>query len=137
MKPSAVVAALVFGLLPWQRDPEFLDFKVLSEWEYTDGMKLPDSVTKLDRKKFTLSGFMRREDSGFGEVEFFLLVYENCGCTGTPKINELVYCAMPEGVTTPVHPGPVKVSGTLYVAEQKDDGVVYGIYAMDVDKVTP
>lgn len=137
MTKVSLALTLALSLLPASQEPTWLDYKILSEWEWSEGMKLPDTVTQWDKKKVILTGFMRREDSGFGDVSYFMLIYENCGCTGMPKMNEVVYCTMEDGVTTPIHPGPVKVTGTLYVGETKEDGVVVAIYQLDIDKVEP
>ena len=128
---------LLLGLLaviPGQ-DPVRTSFAVLASYEYVEGMKLPEEVTRLDNKLVTVGGFMLREVPGGGEVSQFLLINDACGCTGTPKTNEIVFCALPEGQKTEIKAGVVKVTGTLYVGEQKEDGVVIGIYFMDVDSI--
>jgi hypothetical protein len=50
-------------------------------------------------------------------------------------MNEIVYCALPEGTTMDVKPGIVHVVGKLYVGEQKEDGAVVALYSMDADSV--
>lgn len=133
MKPAPVLLGLL-TILPGQ-DPIRTSFAVLASFTYEEGMKLPEEVTKLDNKSVTVGGFMMREVPGGGEVSQFLLINDACGCTGTPKMNEIVYCAMPEGRKTEIKAGVVKVTGTLYVGEQKEDGIVLGIYFMDVDSI--
>jgi hypothetical protein len=49
-------------------------------------------------------------------------------------MNEIIFCALPEGTTTEIRPGIVHVTGKLYVGEVKEDGVVVMIYQMDVDE---
>jgi hypothetical protein len=134
--PLARAAALValLAVLP-AGDPIPVDFAVLSGFDYVEGMELPASVTRYDEQTVTVSGFMQREDGGEGDTEFFMLINDACGCEGTPKLNEIVFCAMPPGQPTPVRAGVVKVTGTLYVGEQREDGVVWGIYSLDVDTV--
>jgi hypothetical protein len=78
---------------------------------------------------------MRREVPGSGPLNAFLLVNDACGCTGTPKMNEIVFCSMPEGTTTEIKNGVVQVTGTLYVGEQKEEDEVIAIYVMDVDSI--
>lgn len=117
------------------QDPVRTSFSVLASFDYVEGMKLPEEVTKMDGKLVTVGGFMMREVPGGGDVNQFLLINDACGCTGTPKMNEIVFCALPEGQKTEVKAGVVKVTGTLYVGEQKEDGVVLGIYFMDVDSI--
>ena len=78
---------------------------------------------------------MVREVPGSGPVGTFLLINDACGCNGTPKMNEIVFCALPDGVTMDIKPGVVHVAGKLYVGEQKEDGAVVALYSMDVDTV--
>lgn len=124
---------LPLGLLT--QDPVRTSFAVLAGFDWTPGMKLPDEVTKLDSQKVQIGGFMMRESPGSGPVAQFLLINDACGCTGTPKMNEIVFCAMPEGVTTDIKNGVVQVTGTLYVGEQKEEDEVVAIYVMDVDSI--
>lgn len=133
----ALAAALGLTLfLP--PDPTEVDFQVLSGFEYEEGMELPAEVTQHNEETVVVAGFMRREDEAASpdeEVEYFMLVNDACGCEGTPKLNEIVFCAMPEGETTKILPGIVKVTGTLYVGEEKEDDIVLALYTMDVDSI--
>lgn len=134
----ASTAALGLALLLPAADPTEVDFQVLSGFEYREGMQLPAEVTQHNEKSVVIAGFMRREDEASAagdEVEYFMLVNDACGCEGTPKLNEIVFCAMPEGKTTKILPGIVKVTGTLFVGEEKEDGVVLALYTMDVDSL--
>lgn len=45
------------------------------------------------------------------------------------------YCAIPEKQKATIEPGVVKVTGTFYVGEDKDDGVVLSLYAMDTESI--
>ena len=118
-----------------QRDPPKVGFAVLAGFDYEEGNEPPKEVTKYHKKAVTVGGFMTTEDGSEGEVEFFILVNDACGCEGTPKLNELVFCAMPEGETITIKPGIAEVTGTLFVEEQKEDGVVVALYSMNVEKV--
>ena len=133
MKPNALVLASVLAL-PIQ-DPVKTSFAVLASYEYTEGMQLPAEVRALDSKTVSVSGFMQREVPGSGPVSQFLLINDACGCNGTPKLNEIVFCALPDGVTMDILPGIVHVTGTLYVGEQKEDGAVWAVYVLDADTV--
>jgi hypothetical protein len=130
---AAILAILLSP--PRDDDPASIGFPVLAGYEYKEGMQLPESVTKYDGKKVILSGFMKREDGGEGECAEFLLVNDACGCQGTPKLNEIVFCTMPEGQLAKIAPGVAKITGTLYVGEEKDDGTVISLYTLDVDKI--
>lgn len=132
MLRASVLTALL--LLP-ASDPTPVGFAVLAGFEYKEGEALPKEVTALDGKLVTIRGFMLREVPGSGAVNQFLLINEACGCNGTPKLNEIVFCTLPDGVTMEVKPGVVTVTGTLYVGEAKEDGVVIMLYQMDADSV--
>jgi len=136
MKTAAAILAAAFLAGP-ATDPVKVDFATLSDFEYEEGMKLPDMVTVYDQKRVTITGFMRREVAGSGPEEFFLLINDACGCEGTPMMNEIVCCAMPPGEKTEILPGVVGITGKLYVGEQKQDGVVLAIYCLDVEKIIP
>ena len=98
-------------------------------------MTLPKEVTDLDEKVVTVRGFMQREVPGSSPVNSFLLINEACGCNGTPKMNEIVFCTLPDGVTMDVKTGVVTVTGKFYVGEEKEDEIVVSLYAMDADTV--
>lgn len=127
---------LLLGLLACLgNDPIAVGFGKLAGFDYTEGMTLPTEVTALDEKVVTMRGFMRREVPGSGPMNAFLLVNDACGCTGTPKMNEIVFCTLPDGVTTDEKTGLVTVTGKLYVGEEKEEGVVVMLYQMDADSV--
>lgn len=117
------------------QDPVRTNFAVLAGYEWTAGMELPAEVKALDGKPIRVSGFMVREVPGSGPVSQFLLINDACGCNGTPKMNEIVFCALPEGQTLEVKAGVVEVTGTLWVGEQKEEGEVVAIYVLDADSV--
>src|SRR5687768_8007426 len=96
-------------------DPVKVGFATLAGFEHRDGMTLPKEVTDLDEKEVTIRGFMQREVPGGGPVSQFMLINDACGCNGTPKLNEIVFCTLPDGVTMDVKPGVVSVTGKLYV----------------------
>lgn len=134
----ALATALGAALLLPTGDPTQVDFATLSGFDYVEGMELPTEVTQFDEEIVEISGFMKREDgvsARSDEVEYFMLVNDACGCEGTPKLNEIIFCAMAEGETTRILPGIVKVTGQMYVGEEVDDGVVLALYTMDVDSL--
>jgi len=116
-------------------DPVKASFEELAGFEYTPGKPLPARVQAFDSKVVVISGFMQREVPGSGPVNEFLLVNSACNCNGTPKLNEIVFCTLPDGVTMDIKVGVVTVTGKLYVGEEKEDGVVVMLYQMDADTV--
>ena len=127
---------LLLGLLACLgNDPISVGFGKLAGFDYTEGMTLPTEVSDLHEKVVTVRGFMRREVPGSGPMNAFMLVNDACGCTGTPKMNEIIFCTLPDGVTTDEKTGLVTVTGKLYVGEEKEEGVVVMLYQMDADTV--
>ena len=116
-------------------DPLKVGFAKLAGFDYQEGMTLPKEVTDLDEKVVEIRGFMQRETPGSEPVNSFLLINDACGCNGTPKLNEIVFCTLPDGVTTEIKPGVVTVTGKLFVGEEKEDGVVIMLYQLDADTV--
>lgn len=116
-------------------DPVSVGFATLAGFDYQEGMTLPKEVTDLDEKIVSVRGFMQREVPGSSPVNSFMLVNEACGCNGTPKMNEVIFCTLPDGVTMDIKPNVVTVTGKIYVGEEKEDGVVVSLYAMDADTV--
>jgi hypothetical protein len=116
-------------------DPIETSFTTLAGFEFEPGMELPAEVTELDGKTVRVQGFMQPETDGETDLVYFLLINDACGCQGMPMLNEIVYCAMPEGETTKLLPGIVKVTGTLYVGEEKEGEDVVGLYYLDVDEI--
>lgn len=131
----STLATLLPLLLLAGEDPVKTSFAVLASFTWEEGKELPAEVKALDEKIVSISGFMQREVPGGAPVGQFLLINDACGCNGTPKLNEIVFCALPEGVTTDIKPGVITVTGKLYVGEQKEDDVVVALYTLDVDEV--
>lgn len=115
--------------------PPRVGFDVLAAFDHKKGKALPASVTKFHKKKVTVAGFMERENPGSGPVEFFLIINDACGCTGSPKLTEIVFCATPVNKTTHLRPGLVTVTGTLYTKEQYEQGQLVAIYALDAESI--
>ena len=98
-------------------------------------MELPADVSGYNGKQVSVSGFMATEDGSEGDVEYFIIINDACGCEGTPKMNEMVFCVMPSGETTRLKDGRVTVTGKFHVSEEKEEGVVVSLYGLEVDSV--
>jgi hypothetical protein len=130
MKPALAALALVLCF----SDPTPLDFTILAGFDYQEGQKLPDKVTKFDGKTIKIRGFMRPLEDGVGDkVSQFYLVNQACDCTGMPKLNEIILCTLPDGKTADIADDPVTVVGELSVGEERDaDDYVTSIYRLKV-----
>jgi hypothetical protein len=125
----------LLAVLAAATDPIAVGFAKLAGFGWKEGLALPKEVTDLDEKVVTIRGFMQREVPGGGPVNQFLLINDACGCNGTPRLDEIVFCTLPDGVTMDIKPGVVSVTGKLYVGEEKEDDVVVMLYQMDADTV--
>jgi hypothetical protein len=99
---------------------------------------IPDWVKKLDGAKVAVSGFMVPFDvQDDGVLSFSIVKSILICCFGqTPRVNENVMCQMPEGKPAKFLVNiPLRVSGTLHVAEVHEDGYLVSLYSMDVDAV--
>ena len=128
-------AVCLLALLAAAGEPIAIGFAKLAGFEWKEGEALPKEVTELDEKEVTIRGFMQRETPGSGPVNQFLLINDACGCNGTPRLDEIVFCTLPDGVTMDIKPGVVSVTGKLYVGEAKEEDVVVMLYQMDADVV--
>ena len=135
MKSGWILAAALCLCAARSAEAEEVDFATLSGFDYVEGMDLPSEVTDLDERTIRVPGFMNPEVDGEDDVEYFMLIDDACGCEGIPKLNEIIFCAMPEGETTDILSGTVFVEGTIYVGEQVEDGVVVSVYELDVDLI--
>ena len=127
---TLLLAAL--AVLPGN-DPVELGFGILAGFDYEEGMELPEEVTKYDGKRVKVNGFMRREDGDDGPTEYFMLISDACGCDGMPMLNEVIFCEIADAVE--IAANTVTVTGTLYVGEEIDDGIVVSIYTLDAESV--
>jgi hypothetical protein len=139
VSPNLLPALLLAGVLATDTrrdDPIPIGFGLLASFDYQTGKALPDEIRRLDGRLVSVTGFMRSDDERTENIEWFVIINEACGCEGEPKLNEVLYCAMPEGQRTNVLPGSVKVTGILLVGEDKmDDGFVLSLYRMEVIRV--
>jgi len=84
---KTLAAALGLMLLPPPSDPVEVDFAVLADFDFKEGMTLPESVTRYDGKTVKVGGFMMTESGEQqGEVEAFVQNIED----EAPKTNILV-----------------------------------------------
>jgi hypothetical protein len=130
-----LASLFLLAAVPAGDDPRRIDFGTLSSFEYEEGKPLPKEVRDLDKKEIRISGFMRGENGATQDLEVFMIVNEACGCSGDPKLNEVLYCAMPEGQKVNAIAGSVLITGTILVGEEKEDGYVVSLYRVEVTKV--
>jgi hypothetical protein len=112
-------------------DAKEIDMNDLTGIEYEEGKPLPEKVQKLDGERVKISGYM---DVGTGEnAKEFRLASDNCGCNGR-KVHHFVKVKLKDK-TVGYSPNVVKVTGTMAVGEEKEDGYVTSIYRLEADTV--
>ena len=117
------------GVIP--DDAKEIDMYDLSSIDYEEGKPLPEKVTKLDGQRVRISGYM---DVGTQEgVKEFRLASDNCGCNGR-KVHHFVKVKMKDK-TIGYTPNVIKVTGTLAVGEEKEDGYVVSLYRLEAESV--
>jgi len=133
MKPALAALALVLCL----SDPTPVDFGTLSGFNYEEGQKLPEKVTKLDGKTIKIRGFMRPLEDGVGDgVNQFYLVSQACDCEGMPMLNEIILVTLPAGKKVDILDEPVTIEGEFAVGEERDaDDYVTSIYRLKATAV--
>jgi hypothetical protein len=99
---------------------------------------VPPQYRELDGQKVVLVGEMYAGGS-YIEANRFQLVYSIAKCCfgGPPKVQERVFCIVPNDGTVPILDRPARVTGTLHVAAKKDGDTVNSLYTLDVHKVEP
>ena len=146
MRRLAVICLVLASVLPfvspspahagsaaqgWWGDVKEIDMNDLTGIEYEEGKPLPDKVMKLDGERVKISGYM---DVGTGEnAKEFRLASDNCGCNGR-KVHHFVKVKLKDK-TVGYSPNVVRVTGTMAVGEEKEDGYVTSIYRLEADTV--
>jgi hypothetical protein len=134
---SGMRAALVLGVLVAVsgQQPTAVQFSTLSKFDWQRGMKLPDKVRQLDGKKIAIVGFVRSEDGRAEDITDFWLIDQACDCEGTPKMNEMIWCTMPDGQKFANDGSPVEVVGSFEASEDVEGDYVLSLYRLKVTSV--
>ncbi len=109
-------------------DPIELDLTELTGIEWEPGEDLPKSVTKYDKKKVIVGGYMH--SSTKKDTSTFLLVSNACQCSGSPLVHHFVRVDLGDEMTD-FRPGFIEVIGTLSIGEKEDEnGFVTSVYRL-------
>ncbi|MFO0980321.1 MAG: hypothetical protein U1E76_01030 [Planctomycetota bacterium] len=112
-------------------DVKDIDMLDLSGIDYEEGKPLPSRIQNLDGQRVRISGYMDvTTQEGAKE---FRLASDNCGCNGR-KVHHFVKVKLKDK-TIGYTPNVVKVTGTLAVGEEKEDGYVTSLYRMEAESV--
>ncbi len=100
---------------------------------------VPQQWRDLDGKKLSLVGEIYAPSEASNEIHRFELVYSIAKCCfgGPPKVQERVFCVVPNNGTIEYQGGFANVKGTLHVKIAKDAGAVTSVYVLDVESVEP
>ena len=99
--------------------------------------QIPASVTALNEKEVSITGFMLPTKVDDGKAtEFLLLKNQSMCCYGlTPNLNEYVSVRLAGQGVKPVMDRLITVSGKLHVGEMRQSRLLVGLYQLDGDKV--
>jgi len=100
---------------------------------------VPQQWRDLDGKKLSLIGEIYAPTEASDQIHRFELVYSIAKCCfgGPPKVQERVFCAVPNNGTIQRPDGFANVKGTVHVKVKKDGNVVTSVYQLDVESVEP
>jgi hypothetical protein len=101
---------------------------------------VPKQWRELDGKKLSLVGEIFAPDQAAAEISNFQLVYSIAKCCfgGPPKVQERVFCSVPNGKSIEYYGGFYRVKGTLHIKVEKDEfGVTTRLFTMDVESAEP
>lgn len=101
--------------------------------------QVPQRWRELSGKKVILEGEMAPLKSAASEVHEFELVWNvaNCCFTGTPQVQHFVQSKVVDEGKVRYYTRPVRVHGTLRVEVVRENGLVTGVYHLDVERVEP
>jgi hypothetical protein len=113
-------------------------WETIGDFEYEEGMKLPEEVLALDGKRVALSGYM----DSMGElasIKEFVLSESVAGCCfGTPPgLNQLVLVNMKSKKGVAYSDDAIVVVGTLRVGELRDGEFVTSLFRLEATEVKP
>ncbi|PIE22589.1 MAG: hypothetical protein CSA62_11490 [Planctomycetota bacterium] len=128
-------ALLLSCLLLPAADALQVDFEKLSDFEFVEGMELPESIQKLDGKVIRIGGFPRTFDGQVDEISEFWLISQNCDCEGVPFWNEMMWCTLTNGQTITINDEPLVLEGKLSVGEDRDEEYLLSLYRLTVTKI--
>jgi hypothetical protein len=100
---------------------------------------VPAKWRALDGKRVILEGEMYAGSEASDEVRQFQLVYSIAKCCfgGPPKVQERVFCAVPNGGAVPYYGGLARIKGVLHVNVEKDQGQAVSVFRLDVEQAEP
>ncbi|MDJ0522239.1 MAG: DUF3299 domain-containing protein [Planctomycetota bacterium] len=109
-------------------------WELLRTYEYRPGLEgMPEDIKKLDGKKVVMIGFLMTVFEYDDIHEFHLVASHWSCCYGVPPgLDGAVSIKLKEGEEgLPNTIKPLRVIGTLRVAEVKESDIVYAIYSID------
>lgn len=117
---------------------ERIDWKRLGDFAYQQGAPLPAEVVALGDRLVGIPGFMLT----LGETDQmreFVLVESLWGCCfgSIPDVNQTVLVRLTAGETSSYTSGPILVTGTLRVGEEREGAFVTSLYRIEDARVTP
>ncbi len=99
--------------------------------------QIPSFIKELDATPVTVTGYMLPLNLRKGLVTEFLIARNSSMCCYgvAPKMNEWVKVRVAGKGVPALMDHPVCVSGKLRVGEEREDGLLVGIYAMNAERI--
>lgn len=100
-------------------------------------VQIPPAIKALDEQQVLVTGFMLPVTVQQGLVTDFMIAKSPAFCCYgiIPKVNEWVTVHMTGKGVKAVTDRPVCVSGRLHVGENRENGLLVGIYSMDAERL--
>ena len=100
------------------------------------GGNLPADVTALDGATVRIEGFMVPVDES-DKITKFVLVNDLFGCCfgQPPQLQHTAIVTCPPGKSVPYFPDRLSITGTLSVAEKKEDGFITGLFQITASSI--
>jgi hypothetical protein len=134
---------------PSESKPLVLSFATLASYRYTLPPRrspgenapllkaqIPDPIKALNGKKITIEGYMIPMDFEKGKILRFVLSRSMIGCcfADSLRINELIKVDPADGMAVD-YCDVARVTGTLEVGEEFEDGFLVSLYRLKADQI--
>jgi hypothetical protein len=137
------IADYVTGGVHMQGSYLAVNLKATGNFEFNehDGTvnDVPPKYRELDGKDVLFEGEIYAPNEAGDEIHAFQLVYSIAKCcfNGPPKVQERVFCTVPNNGTVKRPDGFARVRGKLHVEVKREGPAIVSLYTLDVKSVEP
>ena len=114
-----------------------LDWALLGDFEYMEGMTFPKRIRDLNGKKVGVAGYMMSLDKEGGAQEILLVESQWSCCFGSlPELNQILVVRIPKATQEVFYTAePVVILGTFDAGEELEDGWVVSVYHIEATEL--